>query len=416
MKHLAKILFFLTLFFQILAQAFTAKAQVDEGFLYGKITTVDEGTYTGAIRWGKEEVFWTDFFNSDKESNPYTKYLNRDDRRKQDRSSRRGSWRDRWIEFSSDSYSKGDINHKFVCQFGDIRSIEIDGRSSVTVEIKDGKFINLRGGSNDIGTKVWVLDDEVGLMKMSWERIRKVEFMPTPSKLENKFGTPLYGTVVTRQGKFEGLVQWDHDERLSSDKLDGDTRDGDVALAFGKLRSIEKEGFGCKVTLLSGREMYLDNSNDVDNGNRGIILTLPGIGRVDIRWRDFVSVEFKEMPNELIVPYSNFPEAKRISGTVHTVEGESFSGTLVYDLDEAMDIEILDGYNDNLEYFVPFRNIKSISPKNYNYSLVELNNGENLLLGEQRDVTERNDGILVFTDAEHPKYASWKKIEKIIFD
>ena len=50
------------------AVAITAQAQ-DTGFLYGKVTTIDNKEYTGAIRWGKEEVYWTDMFNASKEEN-----------------------------------------------------------------------------------------------------------------------------------------------------------------------------------------------------------------------------------------------------------------------------------------------------------------------------------------------------------
>jgi hypothetical protein len=417
MKYLTKIIFFLTLFLGILANAFTTSAQTDKGFLYGTITTIDETTYEGVIRWGKEEVFWTDFFNSVKESNPYYKYLSDEDREPRRRRGWRKVWRDNWVEISSNSYSSRDGGrHKFACRFGEIRSIQMEGRSSVTLEVKGGKYINLRGGSNDIETKVWIMDDEIGMMKLSWDRIRKVEFKETPSPLENKFGEPLYGVVETRQGKFEGFIQWDHDERITTDKLDGESKDGDVSLAFGKLVSIEREGFGCNVKLKSGRELYLDDSNDVDSGNRGVIVTIPDVGRVDIRWRDFIRVEFQKVPNGKIMSYSDFPEGERISGSVHTVGGETYSGILVYDLDEAIDIEMLDGYNDNLEYSIPLRNIKSVTPKNYNYYLVELKNGDQLLLGEQRDVSEGNDGVLVFSNKEHPTYLNWKKIQKIVFD
>ena len=38
-------------------------------FIYGTITTADNQKYTGQIRWGKEEAFWFDYFNSSKPTN-----------------------------------------------------------------------------------------------------------------------------------------------------------------------------------------------------------------------------------------------------------------------------------------------------------------------------------------------------------
>ncbi len=42
------------------------------------------------------------------------------------------------------------------------------------------------------------------------------------------------------------------------------------------------------------------------------------------------------------------------------------------------------------------KNIRSITPKNYDYSQVELVSGQTLLLGDGRDVSARNAGLLVF--------------------
>ncbi len=54
--------------------------------------------------------------------------------------------------------------------------------------------------------------------------------MPTPHKLEDKFGEPLYGTVETYDGTYSGYIQWDHDERIATDKLDGDAEDGKMSI------------------------------------------------------------------------------------------------------------------------------------------------------------------------------------------
>jgi len=62
--------------------AFPAISQeIDEVFIYGKITTEENDSYTGIIRWGGEEVFWFDEFNSTKTENENEKYLSRRDRK-----------------------------------------------------------------------------------------------------------------------------------------------------------------------------------------------------------------------------------------------------------------------------------------------------------------------------------------------
>ena len=95
---------------------------------------------------------------------------------------------------------------------------------------------------------------------------------------------------------------------------------------------------------------------------------------------------------------------QRLTGTVVTVDGEEYEGLLAYDLDEAWEFEILDTNDDDVEFQIPFRNIKSIVPKNYNYSMVFLKNGESLLLGGKRDVSDDNDGILVFTEEAETQF------------
>lgn len=258
------------------------KAQNSEGFIYGKVYTVGGDTYEGQIRWGKEEVYWFDFFNATKPKNKYLGYLSRDEMEDLDRGNH---WAERWVErMFSFSESSSRFGHTFVCQFGDIKSITVRGRNRVMLELRNGKEIRLDDGSNDVGARIRVLDSELGEVTIKWDRLDKVEFMDTPKNLRTRMGDPIYGTVYTRDGEITGYIQWDHDERLSTDKLDGDTRDDDLSIPFGKIRSIEKSGRGVELITKSGRELYLWGSNDVDRDNRGIIVNIHGMGRVDIPW------------------------------------------------------------------------------------------------------------------------------------
>src|SRR5690349_20073807 len=43
-----------------------------QGFLYGRVTTVDGATYEGRLRWGgNQEAFWGDYFNGSNVKNPW---------------------------------------------------------------------------------------------------------------------------------------------------------------------------------------------------------------------------------------------------------------------------------------------------------------------------------------------------------
>jgi hypothetical protein len=390
---------------------FTLQSQ-DEGFIYGKLTTIDGDTYTGQIRWGKEEAYWSDIFNGTKEENDNYRYLSRDERDqlRDDRGSRNG-WR--WSGIRVNWNSDYETTHEFQARFGDLSKIEMRRRSEVLITLRNGEELYIEDGSNDFGADITIMDSEMGQMKFRWSRVDMVEFMETPKKLSAKLGEPLYGTVEFYGGELTGIIQWDHDERLSTDKLDGDTRDGDMAIEFGNLKSIERDRSGSNIVTMSGRELYLRGSNDVNSQNRGIIVTTD-FGRVDIPWREFKKVTFSDSPNSG-KGYSAYSNMKKLSGTVTTTDGQTLTGDIIYDLDEEFTFEMLQGKDDDVEYIIPMESIKTIAPKNYDNSLVTLKNGTSIMLGESRDVSEDNDGILVFTGSGDPTYVRWDDVKEITF-
>ena len=104
-----------------------------------------------------------------------------------------------------------------------------------------------------------------------------------------------------------------------------------------------------------------------------------------------------------------------IKAEVLTLDGNHHEGFIAFDIDEAWDIEFLDGNDDNIEYQIPFRNISKIRPKNKSYSMVYLKHGENLFLGDGQDVSYNNDGILVFSkNKKEPEYIALNNIDEIL--
>lgn len=390
----------------------------DTGFIYGKVTTIDDDIYTGAIRWGNEEVYWTDLFNAAKEKNTNLDYLTED--QVDELEDRKASWSSKstwmWASWSgSESGGSNDFLHQFVCQFGELKRVIPTRRQGAEVEMQNGDTYELSGeGYNDISTPVQVADNELGKIQLDWSRIASIEFMKTPSRLETAFGKPLYGTVTSGTGMFTGYVQWDHDERVDTDVLDGNTEDGDLSIAFENIASIERYGSSRSIVILkSGRELTLRGSNDVNDENRGIIVTVEGLGRVDIPWDEFEKVTFTEAKNSG-PDYGRFSRQEKLSGTVSTKAGESFKGDLVFDLDERYNFEIIQGLDDQVEYLIPFKNIAAITPKNYDYSSITLKNGEEYLLGKSQDVSDRNQGVLVMQGG-NTNYIEYTEISRIDF-
>ncbi len=401
-----------------------ASAQ-DEHFIYGRITLVDNKFYEGPIRWGKEEVYWNDIFNAAKTNNENLRYLSNDERNELDDRQydhyhgEWGRWADRfwsWNDRDDDDYNS-DYIHQFSCQFGEIKSMKPQGSKWVDIELRNGTKMELSGqGYNDVGLDIKVIDKELGEVEIYWNRISKIDFIKTPSRLANRFGKPLYGTVESFGNKFTGFIQWDHDERLSVDKLDGDSDDGDLAIEFEKITSITRVGSRCRVVLKSGREIYLEGSNDVNRENRGVIIMNKDVAAIDIPWSEFEKVTFQDAPSAALVSYQDFSSQKELSATVRTFGGQSYSGRLVFDLDEEYDFELLQGKERDFEYITPFRNVKKIKTYDDTRCEVELKNGQKIMMTDGQDVNDRNQGMLVFVNGnQKPQYIAWDKVSEIEF-
>lgn len=380
-------------------------AQSHEGYIYGKVYT-NRSTYTGPIRWGKEEVLWTDLFNAAKTDHSFDRLV---PEKKSD------SWGD--YDWNISSIWENHTVHQFTCQFGNIKEMRMVSDDEVVIKLKNGGEVRVEDDGNDIGEKVQVMDPDLGIINVDWDNIDRIEFMPTPTKISQTFGMPLYGTVEgARREKYTGFIVWDNDERLVTDKLDGDSEDGDVSLEFKDIVSIEKRGRGSLVVTKSGRELFLTGSNDVDDDNRGIMVVSPEVGVIKFTWKAFRKLTFAT-PKTTGPSFNDFAAPNLVTGTVSRLDGNDVTGQIVFDIDETIDFEIIEGVENDIEYLVPLKNIRSITPKNYDYSEVVLRSGQSLLLGEGRDVTVKNSGVLVFPKGKKdPVYVAWRRINQITFN
>jgi hypothetical protein len=366
--------------------------------------------YTGAIRWGSEEVLWTDLFNAAKTDDSYRKLVPEQ---------KDGS--DSWFNYdwNLSSIWENHSSHQFTSQFGNFKEMRITGRETVRITLKNGGKIEVQDDGNDMGEKVQVMDPDLGAISVDWDNIDWIEFLPTPARLSDTFGPALYGTVEGgRREKYTGYIVWDNDERVASDKLDGDTEGGDdVSFRFSEVAAIEKKGRGSLVTLKSGRQVFLVGSNDVDEDNRGVIVAVPEIGVIKFTWDAFDKVTFSTAPTNTGSSFDNFTSPKFKWGTIKRFGDSDLSGRIVYDIDETLDFEMIEGKENGIEYSIPMKNIKSITPKNSDYATLELVSGQSLLLGDGRDVSDGNAGVLVFIKSrKEPVFVPWRKIDQVIFD
>ena len=378
----------------------------DAGYIYGRVETVDGDTYEGQLRWGKEESFWDDIFNATKVENENLDYL---DRKTLSRIRRQQNFDWDFI-FGNKS---GSFTHVFAIRFGDLKRIRIGGGEDLVVTFRNDEEMRLEGGSNDVGAVITVADAKRGQHELNWNRIRTIDFANTPTKLAAKLGEPIYGTVKSGRLDFTGRIQWDHDECLTVDRLDGDTEDGRVHLAFADIKAIRKYRNGVLVALKSGEEQYVYGSNDVNQDNRGVVIIVPGVGSVKVGWDDFDEVTFSAAPNSGR-GYAEYAKEKNLNGTVVTREGR-YEGRIVYDLDESRDFELLQGTNGDTEYLIPFRDIARIKPLGWRRADVELHNGLTIELRGSQDVTRENSGLLVFSGNNKPTYVGWQDVTEVIF-
>jgi hypothetical protein len=382
-------------------------AATQQGFLYGRITTVDGATYEGRLRWGEkgdQEAFWGDFFNGTRRENPWVAHVPPERLPKESRPVKILGIK------VTQKESPIPVNRQFVTPFAEIARIEARGRD-VWVTLKNGTTFDLdRLGASDFDDGVRVWDGKRGVLDFNSLGIRSIELLPTPPLSDAPYR--LHGTVRTRRGDFTGFIQWNREECVGTDELDGYTGEKALSLRFDTLRSIARRSPDSSlVTLLDGREIVLSGTSEAGRGNQGIYVDDRRYGRVLISWDVFERVDFS--PSGSGPAYGDFPPGRPLTGSVTTRDGRRLAGRLVYDLDESETIDTLDASSQGVDYTLPFGLIASILPS----GRVTLHSGEELRLESTGDLREGNAGLLIFMDGrQRPEYVSWTDVEKIDFD
>ena len=388
-----------------------------QGFLYGRVSTVDGASYEGRLRFGgDQEAFWDDAFNGTKRENPWLALVPPERLRKESRAFKIFGFR------LGERKRPVEVDRPFVARFGDLARVEVRGRE-VRVTLKSGTAFDLdRLGASDFDDGVRVWDVRRGAVDLDSLRIRSIELLPT-----GPLGTAparLYGTVYTRQGDFTGFLQWNRWACVGADELRGRSADGVVRLHFDTLRSIARRSRNSsRVTLRDGREMVLSGTSDVGEGHRGTLVEDSRFGRVLVSPAAFERVDLGDPGVAGSGPaYGDFPPGRPLAGRVTTRDGRRLAGRLVYDLDESETTETLDASARGVSYSLPFARIASVVlPDRRDLgdarARVTLLNGEALDLQLAGDLGEGNAGMLVFVDGRpRPEYVPWSEVSRIDLD
>ncbi|GJM28584.1 MAG: hypothetical protein DHS20C17_12190 [Cyclobacteriaceae bacterium] len=385
-------------------------AQAD-GLLYGIVTLKSGQSYQGQIRWNNREAMWNDIFEGYKSERPYQNLLSAEESKKLQ--AEEGDFKFGFMELWEDR--NPNQSFMFRCNFGNIVKLEASGSNRVSLYLKNGQWINLKAEGGNIDDPIVVVDKSLGRQQVKSAGIKTIEFREAPRDLKSAFGDPIYGQILTSKGSFEGYITWDDEERMGVDIISGKQNGKQLDIRFQDISSIKAERDGSLITLKTGRELFLNNHDDVDHGNHGITIRGLPYGSLEIDWDNFISATFTSPPATGF-NYNSYTHPNLLKATVRTTSGAKITSQVVYDLDEIYDIEMLNGSNGRFLYLIPFSAISQIEPQNDKFSLVSIKSGEQFLLGDSADVDSRNNGLILKLPGNKARFIKWDQVKSIQFE
>ncbi|MEE9226169.1 MAG: hypothetical protein V3U66_00365, partial [Acidobacteriota bacterium] len=231
-------------------------------------------------------------------------------------------------------------------------------------------------------------------------------------------GGEIHGTISTEAGEeFTGAIRWDRNENFWDDVLDARkedvvyTREGGVtvylfgkkiidvdddnrvhpvfSIPFGHIRSLRPvSGRRAKLILKNGEVIKIvSNNSDIGNSIRDVVILDGKKGKTSLDWDEIEKIRFSAGSGTV-------RDAERLYGTVDTPAGP-FTGFIVWDMDEAMFEDILDGEEDGVDREIPFGDIRIIEKVDQRSCRVHLQDGKKVNLEGTNDVNSGNRGIFV---------------------
>lgn len=385
----------------------------DQSYIYADVVLKNKTTVSGVIRWSNGQIFWTDVLQVSKTDPLALKYLKKYqlDKLPGSRDNTEG------IDWEFMNLWKDKLparRQEALCRFGDVVSIHVTGSQDAQIFYKSGSKIRVSGGPgiNDLGKDIIVYSTKA--QKISWKEISRINFRETGEGVLPWKGKPLYGTVHTVNGPISGLIKWDKTKFTTSAAIYGKNSDRTVGIKFSQIKKIEKKDKGARITLHSGKQVFLKDGRDVSAQNGGIIVANPDGGQALIAWSAFKSVIFHDQEGESVT-YGSFIKPRRIYAQAVESKNRILKGNCSFDMDEEWSFEMLEGTSNRIYYKIPFSNVAAIIPQNEKQSKVILKDQRSLTLSNENDVSALNWGLIIWLKNSKYQYFPWEEINKVQF-
>jgi len=180
-----------------------------------------------------------------------------------------------------------------------------------------------------------------------------------------------------------------------------------LLIRFGDIQNIEINSGedDYLITADGGRHRIGGYAND---DGSDLWLYEKGEEPLEIEWNDLESIVFSAAPED------HTPYAQRLYGTVETTVG-NFTGPIMWDKSECLDIDTLDGENDDGDLTIAMGDIRSIRKVDGNSVLIEEKNGLQYDMWGSNDVNKSNRGIWIHTSDRGWVDVSWKRFIQVTF-
>lgn len=381
-------------------------------FIYGQINLKNQTTVSGIIKWVDGQMLWTDVLLASKNTQPFLKFLSSKEIDEINQHNKKSGIDWGFLNLWKDNVPERAVEG--ICRFGDIIRIHVTGSNDLQVYLKNGNKLRLNTPEAENGQVQVVELYGANARKIALNNISTIEFSSNQPDLVTWKRKPLYGTVYTHSGPITGYISWGKSKVLTSRTLYGRHGDDIYAMKFWDIKRIEKKDKGADIIFNSGKRTYLDATSDVSSAHSGIVVSSVKDGTIIVPWSEFKSVVFTNVDNDKTA-YDTFTMPSRLSARVQAATNRIYTGTITFDLDEEWSCELLEGYQRNILYQIPFARIKDIEPLNAKQLKVVLDTNSSYILEGKNEVSAKNWGLIIGGTQTGRKYVDWGHVRKISF-
>jgi len=265
-------------------------------------------------------------------------------------------------------------------------------------------------------------------------------------------GGRIYGKITTADGEeLKGIIRWDRNEASWVDLLNGtkeirsediqssddkrhgrrrtsvrvfgirindndwDWEGGDVsaesAVRFGHIRTlIPRRHENVLLVLKSGDTVELSSgSTDFGQSMRELIIEDEREGEVELEWDDIDEIEFLATP-----PDAKSDLGERVYGTLTVRRGDTFTGAIVWDTEECLTSDVIDGEERGRSRKIKLGRIASLERYSANGTQIKLTDGEDIVLKGTNDVDNSNRGIVIEDPNLGEVRVGWDEFDKLV--